>query len=300
MKVAVTGSTGLVGAALVSALRERGDEVVCLVRREARGDDEVAWSPEKGVLEPPKLEGVDAVIHLAGENIAAKRWSDQQKQRIRDSRVVGTAKLVESLTGLVDRPKVFLSASAIGFYGQSGSERVDEASGAGTGFLPEVCRAWEDASKPLAEAGTRVAHLRFGVILSPGGGALAKMLLPFKLGLGGNVGSGAQGMSWISLRDAVGATLHVLDQDLSGPVNMVAPTACSNADFTRSLGRALHRPTILPMPAFAARLAFGELADDLLLASLWVEPKALLGSGYRFQDSEVEGALSHLLGSKAA
>ena len=301
MKIAVTGATGLVGVPLVEALRARGDSVLTLVRREASRPDEVSWDPTRGLDNATALEGLDACIHLAGENIAARRWSAAQKERIRASRVVGTGHLAAALAGLEAPPRAFLCASAIGFYGATGTESVDEEAGAGTGFLPEVCKAWEAAAGPLATAGTRVAHLRFGVILSPKGGALAKMLTPFKLGLGGVVGNGLQGMSWITLDDAVGATVHVLDQpDLAGPVNLVAPGAVSNADFTRALGRALGRPTIFPMPAFAARLAFGELADDLLLASLWVRPAVLERSGYAFKTPDLGAALASLLGARKA
>jgi uncharacterized protein (TIGR01777 family) len=298
MKIAITGSTGLVGTALVSALRARGDDVVRLVRRAAQASDEAAWDPATGLGDPPRLEALDAVVHLAGENIAARRWSAAQKECIRASRVGGTAALVRDLLRLANPPRAFVGASAVGFYGATGSETVDETADAGTGFLPEVCRAWESAAAPLAAAGVRVSHLRFGVILSPQGGALKKMLLPFRLGLGGVVGNGRQGTSWISLRDAAGAALFALDRaDLAGPINVVAPGACSNRAFTKALGRALGRPTIFPLPAFVARLAFGELADDLLLASLWVRPAVLAEAGFSFQDPTLDAALVHLLDS---
>jgi uncharacterized protein (TIGR01777 family) len=300
MKIAVTGSTGLAGTALVSALRARGDDVVRLVRRAAAARDEAAWDPATGLGDPQRLEAQDAVVHLAGENIAARRWSAAQKERIRASRIGGTAALARDLLRLKSPPRAFVGASAVGFYGATGAETVDETAGAGTGFLPEVCRAWEGAAAPLAAAGVRVAHLRFGVILSPRGGALKKMLLPFRLGVGGVVGSGLQGMSWISLRDAVGAALFALDRaDLAGPINAVAPGACSNREFTKALGRALGRPTILPLPAFAARLAFGELADDLLLASLWVRPAVLAKAGFAFRDPAIDGALRDMVGQRA-
>lgn len=301
MIIAITGSSGLVGTALVAELQARGDEVIRLVRGEPRGPLEARWSPESGILDLDLLEGVDAVIHLAGENIAARRWSDAQKDRIRDSRIGGTQALVRSLLQLERGPRTFLTASAIGFYGASGSETVDETSGVGMGFLPEVCKGWEDAAGAIAESGARVAYLRFGVILSPEGGALAKMLLPFRLGVGGKVGTGLQGMSWVSLRDAVRAAMFALDTDrIAGPVNVVAPGACTNEEFTKALGRVLRRPTVLPMPGFAARLAFGELADDLLLASNWVQPRVLTESGFRFEDPEIDAALAGLLGRAAA
>jgi len=297
MKIAITGSTGMVGSHLVEALRARGDQVLRLVRGAPRGSEEVRWEPESGIPDVAALEELDGVVHLAGENIAARRWSDAQKERIRKSRTRGTTVLVNSLSKLRKPPRAFVSASAIGFYGDTGDRKVDETAPAGSGFLPEVCRAWEDASKPMEAQGSRVAHLRFGVILSPEGGALKKMLLPFKMGLGGALGSGKQGMSWVSLRDVVAALTFALDRDLAGPVNVVAPGACSNHHFTKALGRALGRPTILPMPAFAAKLAFGELAEDLLLASAWVRPAVLEGAGFRFQDREVGPALQRMLGS---
>jgi hypothetical protein len=301
MKIAVSGSSGLVGSALVSALRARGDRVVRLVRHAARGEDEQVWDPDSGLADPARLEGLDAVVHLAGENIGAKRWTDAQKRRIRESRARGTATLVRDLAELGAPPRAFVGASAIGFYGSTGDRAVDETDGPGEGFLPEVCRAWEDASHPLAARGVRVVHARFGMILSPDGGALAKMLPPFRLGLGGVVGSGSQGMSWVTRRDVIGALLHALDRsELSGPVNVVAPGACSNRAFTKALGRALHRPTVFPLPAFAARLAFGELADELLLGSSWVRSRVLAESGFRFQDPEIDGALQGLVGRAAA
>ena len=296
MKVAITGSTGLVGNALGKALRARGNDVVQLVRREPRGEDELAWDPSSGVAEPQRLSECDAVVHLAGENLAARRWSAAQKARIRDSRIQGTRRLVEALGSRADGPRTFLCASAVGFYGDTGDRDVDESAPAGTGFLADLCAAWEAETAPLAENGLRVAHLRFGVVLNPGGGALKKMLLPFRLGLGGRLGSGRQGMSWITLEDAVGATLHVLDSTvLNGPVNIVAPTPATNASFTRALGSTLHRPTWFPMPAFAARLAFGELADEALLASTRALPKVLAEHGYVFGDPKLEAALQRML-----
>jgi uncharacterized protein (TIGR01777 family) len=236
------------------------------------------------------------VVNLAGDNIAAGRWTPEKKARIRDSRVQLTRQLAESLARLTPPPQVLVSASAIGFYGNRGDEVLREESLSGSDFLSSVCRDWEAATRPAAEAGIRVVCLRFGAILSAAGGALAKMLTPFRLGAGGVIGDGRQWMSWIALNDVLGAIRHALAADaLRGPVNVVAPQPVTNREFTQMLGRVLGRPAILPLPAFAARLAFGEMADALLLSSQRVEPARLLASGYRFQFTELEGALRHLL-----
>jgi hypothetical protein len=297
MKVLVSGSTGLVGSALVALLAKGGHGVLRLVRTRSSRPDEIEWDPIGGRLDAPALEGIDAVVHLAGENIASGRWTAERKRRIRDSRVRGTALLSEALSKLSRPPKVLASASAIGYYGDRGDEVLREESGAGSSFLAGVCRDWEEAARPALDRAIRVAHLRFGVILSPKGGALQRMLLPFRLGAGGKLGSGKQYMSWISLDDAVGAIQHVVSREsLSGPVNVVAPTAVTNLEFTRTLGKVLSRPTVFPMPAFAARLVFGEMADELLLASARVEPGKLLAGRHAFQHPRLEGALRHLLG----
>ena len=296
MKILMSGSHGLVGSALAPALSRKGHAIVRLVRGPSAADSEIPWDPEGGRLDPARLHGFEAVIHLAGEGIATRRWSEAQKVRIRESRVKGTHLLSQTLSELATPPRVLLSASAIGYYGDRGEEMLVEESAPGQGFLSEVCQAWEGAAQPAARKGIRVVFLRFGIILSPAGGALAKMLPPFKLGAGGILGSGRQFMSWITLDDTVGAILHALETTaLRGPVNCVAPRAATNASFTRTLGRVLKRPTILPMPAFAARLMFGEMADALLLASTRVEPKRLLASNYPFQHPELEPALRHLL-----
>jgi hypothetical protein len=268
------------------------------VRAQPRaGAAEIQWDPETGIREPASLEGIDAVVHLAGENIASGRWTPERKARIRDSRVKGTRTLCETLARLTQPPKVLLSASAIGYYGDRGAEPLWEQSIAGEGFLADVCRAWEDATQPAVEKGIRVALLRLGIVLSPSGGALARMLLPFKLGIGGIIGNGKQYMSWITLDDVVGAIHHTLMNDtLRGSVNVVAPYPVTNREFTKTLGRVLGRPTIFPMPAFAARLAFGEMADALLLASARVEPKRLLATNYTFRHAELEEALRHIVG----
>lgn len=296
MQIAITGSSGLVGSTLVPLLTTGGHAVTRLVRQDA-GEGDVAWNPQAEMFDASPLDGIDAVVHLAGENIAKSRWNARVKQRIRDSRVVATRRLCEGLAKMSTRPKVLVCASAIGFYGDRGDELLDEDSQAGSSFLAELVRDWEAATEPAAEAGIRVVNLRFGVILSPKDGALSKMLLPFKLGGGGRVGSGKQFWSWISIDDAAGAIHHALMTDsLAGPVNVVAPNPATNLEFTKTLGRVLRRPTIVPMPAFAARLALGEMADELLLASSRVEAKRLLQSGYEFRQPTLEGALRHLLG----
>ena len=297
MRILVSGSHGLLGSALLPALAGKGHQVIRLVRGiSSAGGSEVSWDPEGGRLDPVSLSGVEAVVHLGGENIAARRWSDAQKARIRESRVKGTTLLAGTLARLSQPPRVLLSASAIGYYGDRGEEVLGEESPSGKGYLPEVCRAWEEAAQPAARQGIRVVLMRFGVILSPTGGALAKMLLPFQMGVGGILGNGRQYMSWISLDDAVGAVSHGLEiAALRGPVNAVVPLAVTNARFTKTLGRVLRRPTVVPLPAFAARLAFGEMANALLLSSVRVEPRRLLASGYPYRHADLEGALRHLL-----
>lgn len=296
MHVAITGSSGLVGSALVPMLTTGGHQVTRLVRGKPQ-QDEVAWDPKASSFDASRLDGVDAVVHLAGKNLASSRWTDKVKQEIRDSRVQGTRTLCEGLAKMASPPKVLVSASATGYYGDRGDEVLDEASSAGDGFLAEVVKQWESATKPAADSGIRVVNLRFGVILSPKDGALAKMLLPFRLGLGGRVGSGRQWWSWISVDDAVGAIQHALMTDsLSGPVNAVAPNPVIFAEFAKTFGKVLRRPTIFPMPAFAARLALGQMADDLILASTRVEPTKLRESRYEFRQPTLEKALRHLLG----
>jgi uncharacterized protein (TIGR01777 family) len=298
MKILVTGSSGLIGSALVPVLTAEGHSVTRLVRSKPRpGEAGIYWDPSTETIDTSSLEGFDGVVHLAGENIAAGRWTAEQKARIRDSRVKGTRLLAESLARLARRPAVLLCASAMGYYGSRGEEVLKESSPAGSGFLAEVCREWEAAAEPAARRGIRVVSLRMGVVLSSKGGALATMLLPFRLGVGGRVGDGKQYMSWIAIDDVVGAFSFALrSETLRGPVNVVAPNPVTNAEFTKTLGRVLGRPTVFPMPAFAARLAFGEMADGLLLASARIEPAKLLVTGYAFRFAELEGALRHLLG----
>lgn len=298
MKIAITGSTGLVGVALVPFLTTGGHQVVRMVRSTgAPAADDVFWEPSLGHIDAARLEGLDAVVHLAGEGIAARRWSVEQKARIRDSRVQGTKLLCDTLAKLERPPKVLVSASAIGFYGDRGDEELTEASPSGNGFLPDVCREWEEATEPAAKAGMRVVRVRFGIILSPKGGALAKMLTPFRMGVAGKFGNGRQWMSWIALDDVVGCIHHALTTEtVRGPVNAVSPNPVTNHEFTKTLGRVLWRPTIFAMPGFMARLAFGEMADALLLGSTRVVPRALMDSNYRFLYPDLENALRHLLG----
>lgn len=300
MNIVVSGSSGLIGSALVPALAAAGHRVRRLVRRApAPGGDEARWDPAAGTLDASAVEGSDAVVHLAGENIAAGRWTQAKKERIRDSRVKGTRVLAEALARLPRPPKALVCASAIGYYGDRGSETMREDSARGKGFLADVCAEWEAAALPAARKGIRVVNLRFGVVLSASGGALAKMLLPFRLGLGGVVGSGRQYMSWIAIDDAAGAVQHALAREaLRGPVNVASPNPVTNLEFTKTLGKVLRRPTIFPMPVFAARLAFGEMGDELLLASTRVEPTRLQATRYGFRHPRLEEALRHVLGRK--
>jgi len=280
MKIAITGSHGLIGSALVPALEASGHDLVRLHR----------WP-----YEAAELEGADAIVHLAGENISG-RWTDVRKQRIRESRVLGTRSLAKAIAEMKRPPVVFISASAIGYYGDRGNETMFEEHDRGAGFLAEVCDAWERATHPVLRAHIRTVNLRFGVVLSPAGGALAKMLPPFRLGLGGPIGSGHQYMSWIALEDAVGVIQRALiTKTLSGPVNAVSPYPVTNFEFTQALARALDRRARFPMPALIARLVFGEMAKELLLASTRVEPIRLIATGYRFRHPELESALRHML-----
>ena len=296
MKVLVSGPHGLIGSGLRSFLTTGGHSVVGLTRSKS-SDAEIEWDPASGRLDAAQLRGFDAVVHLAGESIASGRWTEQVKKRIRESRVQGTTLLCKALAQLDSPPKVLVCASAIGYYGNRGDERLDENSTSGNDFLANVCREWETATVPARDKGIRVVNLRFGVVLSSAGGALAKMLFPFKMGVGGVVGSGQQYMSWIALDDAIGAIHHALTHDeLQGPVNGTAPSPVTNREFTKTFGKVLHRPTIFPMPAFAARLALGEMADALLLSSACVVPAKLQSSKYEFRFAELEGALRHVLG----
>ena len=298
MKILISGASGLIGSALKTALSARGDRVLSLTRRNVRNDSEITWDPSSNTLDPAHLTNIDGVIHLAGENIASRRWTSAQKARIRDSRVQGTTLLTQTLATISPPPKVFISASAIGYYGNRDDEILTEDSQPGSGFLPDVSIAWENAAKPAAAAGIRTVHPRIGIVLSPEGGALNKMLLPFKLGLGGIIGSGNQYMSWITLDDLASLFLFAIDNEsISGAINAVSPTPVTNREFTKTLGRVLSRPTIFPLPAFAAKLALGEMADALLLASTRVISPRLENTSFSFAHPHLEPALRHLLKS---
>ena len=297
MRIVVTGSSGLLGKTFVPSLTQQGHRVTKLVRRKPVADaGEAFWDPQAGELDAAVFNNVDAVLHLAGESIAEGRWTAKRKMHIRESRIRSTELVVKTLCKLPRPPKILVSASAIGYYGNRGEQVLTEKSPAGDGFLADVCRDWEDATSPATANGIRVVNLRFGLILTPEGGALAKLLLPFKLGVGGKVGSGRQYWSWIAIDDVTGAMQHALvSEEVSGPVNITAPTPVTNIEFTRALGSALSRPAILPAPAFALRLALGEMADELLLASARVQPEKLLSTGYRFRFTDLDAALRHLL-----
>jgi uncharacterized protein (TIGR01777 family) len=296
MKLLISGSHGLVGTALVKSLEPEGHEIFRLVRH-APGDDlEIEWSPDRYSIALARLEGFDAVVHLAGENIASGRWNEEKKRRIRESRVKGTKLLSDALANLTRPPKTLISASAVGYYGNRGDELLTETSAPGDDFLAGVCVEWEKATGLAVEKGIRVVNTRFGIILDSEGGALQKMLTPFRMGLGGKIGSGKQWMSWIALDDVVGAIrLALTNETLRGPVNVVAPNPVRNAEFTKTLGKALSRPTLFPIPAFGVRLVFGEMADALLLSSQRVEPARLKATAYSFKHSQLESALVHLL-----
>ena len=297
MKILISGSHGLVGKALVRSLIKDDHEVISLVRRAPQtGTPEIEWHPNHGRLNPPDLEGFDAVFHLAGESIASGRWNDEKKRAIRDSRVKGTSLLSQTLAQLSKPPSVFISASAIGYYGNRGDEVLTEASAPGKDFLSSVCVEWEEATRSATEKGIRTVTARFGIILDPEGGALGKMLTPFRMGIGGRVGDGRQWMSWIALEDVVnGLKFLMRDQAVSGPVNFVSPYPVTNAEFTKTLGHVLSRPTFFPVPAFGARLAFGEMADALLLSSQRVEPSVLVNRGFAPFWPRLEPALKYLL-----
>ncbi|HEX9792387.1 MAG TPA: TIGR01777 family oxidoreductase [Planctomycetota bacterium] len=297
MKILITGASGLVGTRLCERLVAEGHAIHTLVRREPRTGTESRWDPATGSIDAAALEGLDGVVHLAGESIAEGRWNAAKKQRIRTSRVQGTQLLAGTLAGLAQKPTVLVSASAIGFYGDRGEELLTESAPAGGGFLAGVCAEWEAATEAAVQAGIRTVTLRIGVVLDRQGGALAKMLTPFKFGAGGVLGSGRQYMSWIALDDLVAVLqFALLDAPLQGPVNAVAPEPVTNREFTKTLGGVLSRPTILPVPAFAARLAFGEMAQELLLASMRVQPDKLLAAGFAFAHPQLDGALRAILG----
>jgi uncharacterized protein len=295
VQIAITGSTGLIGSALVSALRDEGLSVRRLVRRQAAADDEVGWDPF-GEVDTGGLVGVDAVIHLAGAGVGDHRWTESYKRQIRDSRVEGTRTLSRALAGMERRPSVFLSCSGTGFYGDTGDVAVDESAAQGEGFLADVCRDWEAAAKPASEAGIRVVHPRTGIVLARTGGLISRVLPLFRLGLGGRLGSGRQWMSWISLADEVAALRFLLDGDLRGPVNLTAPEPVTNAGFTQAFGAALGRPAPFMMPTAVLRLALGDFAGEGPLISQRVLPTRLANAGFEFRHSTLDAALADALG----
>ena len=298
-RILVSGGSGPIGAALVPTLKASGAHITRLTRAnraQAASDEEsIPWNPEEP-LAPDTLSGFDAVIHLAGESIVG-RWSEDKKKKIRDSRVMGTRNVAQALAQAKDRPTMFICSSAIGYYGDRADELLNEESAPGVGFLPEVCREWEAATRPAADAGIQTVQIRTGVVLSPKGGALGKMLTPFKMGVGGKIGSGKQWMSWIDVEDMVGAIHHILKSDLlRGPVNMVAPKPVTNEEFTKTLASVLSRPAILPMPSFAVKLLFGEMGETVLLGSQRVESSQLISSGYPFRFRTLRASLENILG----
>lgn len=297
MRILMSGSSGLVGGALLAGWSGDGHQVVRLVRREAQpGQAEVFWDPQAGVLPAASLSGFDAVVHLAGENIAAGRWTAARRRRIYESRVHGTSLLAKALAGAESKPKVLLCASAVGYYGNRGEEILDERSPAGTGFLSQVCHHWEAACQPAEQAGIRVVNLRLGVVLTPRGGMLAQVLPLFLWGLGGRLGNGQQYLSWIALDDLVEVFRFALQfEPLAGPVNAVAPQPVTNRQFTRALSRSLGRPALLPVPGIVLRLALGRMADELLLASARAVPRRLLEARFAFRHPNLDDALRAML-----
>ncbi len=296
LNILITGASGLVGSKLSSTLIRKNNRVLHMVRGKTVSGDQVHWNPSSEKLDIGSLEGIDAVIHLAGESITGGRWTKEKKRRIRESRTKGTRLLSETLASLPSPPKVFISASAIGYYGDRGEEVLDEDSGPGTGFLADVCREWEIATEPASANGIRVVNLRIGIVMSSSGGALKQMLPVFRMGFGGKIGSGRQYMSWISLEDLTGIIEYAIrNEALQGPVNAVSPNPVSNRTFAKTLGSILSRPSICTLPRLAAQLAFGEMADALLLASTRVRPSRLLDLEHPFIFPTLESALKHTL-----
>lgn len=298
MKILISGASGLVGKHLIPSLTAKGHKIFRLVRRKPESAGEIRWDAEKGfsIGEQPKLENFDAVVHLAGDNVASENWSDEKKRRIKESRTVGTRVLVDALKQTKNPPKHFISASAIGFYGTRGAEILNEESAAGAGFLTDVCVAWENEIAQAEAFAAHVVFLRIGVVLAKDGGALEKMLTPFKFGLGGAIGSGKQYMSWIALDDLIRMFHFALENEtLRGAINAVAPNAATNGEFVRTLGKVLNRPTVLPMPAFAVKLLFGEMGETLLLEGARVYPQKVLDAKFTFDYPNLEDAMRHVL-----
>ncbi len=295
MRIIIGGSSGLIGRTLADRLRGAGHEVVRLVRRPPTEPDEVAWRPSVELLDPAVVDGADAALNLAGVGVGEQRWSAAYKALIRSSRVNSTRALAESVAAAANPPRVLLGASAVGFYGDTGDREVDESSPPGKGYFPEVCQAWEAATQPAERAGIRVAHLRTGIVLGPGGGLLKPLLPLFRLGLGARLGNGRQWLSWISLADEVAAIEYLLTAAVTGAVNLTAPAPVTNAEFTRTLGRVLHRPAVLSVPGFVLRLARGEFGQEAL-ASQRVLPAVLTRAGYRFEHPDIESALAWSVG----
>jgi uncharacterized protein (TIGR01777 family) len=294
VRIAISGASGLIGSALVPALEAAGHQVVRLVRREPESANELVWRPDAGTIDVAGLEGVDALVTLSGENIG-QRWTEKRKAEILRSRVATARLLARTAAELHPRPKVFVSAGGTGIYGDRGDEILTEESSLGKGFLAEVGRAWEAAAEPARAAGIRVVSFRHGIVLAREGGALQRLLTPFKLGLGGRVGSGRQWWAWVALDDVVGAYRFVLENGISGPVNLTAPNPATNEQFVRALGRTLGRPTVVPLPALAVRTAFGEMGEAMLLEGQRVLPARLLDAGFEFRYPEVDGALARAL-----
>lgn len=296
MKILITGASGLIGKALQRSFEEKGWDMLLASRGEPKDENHVKWTVEEGFSEPERLEGIDAVVHLAGESVSGLRWTDEKKKAIRESRVAGTRNVVDAISKLSNKPKAFIASSAIGYYGERGNEELAESSPPGTGFLPDVCKEWEAESRRAEDAGIRTVLLRTGIVLSKDGGALGTMLTPFKLGVGGVVGSGKQWMSWISLDDQVSIINFVVENEkIRGAVNAVSPNPVTNEEFTKTLGDVLYRPTILPLPEFAVSMLFGEMGDALLLASTKVLPKRLLDAGFEFTYPELKAAIENAL-----
>ena len=294
MKVLITGAGGLIGKALQASLQEKGHDLLLASRSQPRNDSYVQWSVEDGFREPEKLEGIDAVVHLAGESVNGLRWTDDKKKAIRESRVLGTRNVVSAISKLKQRPKVLVSSSAIGFYGERGDEEVTESSPAGQTFLADVSKEWEGEARCAEDAGIRTVLLRTGIVLSKDGGALGTMLLPFKIGVGGVIGSGKQWMSWISLDDHVEAINFAIENEtIRGALNAVSPHPVTNEEFTKTMGEVLYRPTFIPLPEFAVSMLMGEMGDELLLTSTKVIPRRLEDAGFQFKYPDLKAALEH-------